>query len=93
MKKLNLKLHRRPSKPVSIRVPLDTLEQLKVVASQKELGYQSLLKLYIGEGLRRDLMEFSQDNLMAKTLTVLRKHIPDKKKVMAIERNLKKMMQ
>ncbi len=93
MKKLDLTLRRRPSKMVSIRVPKDTLEQLKLIAAQKELGYQSLLKLYIGEGLRRDLTEMSRDHLIAKTLSVLRKHIPDEKKVAKIERNLKKAIQ
>jgi hypothetical protein len=93
MKKVNITLHRRPSKMVSIRVPKDTLEQLKLIATQKELGYQSLLKLYIGEGLRRDLAETSRDHLIAKTVAVLKKHIADEKKVAAIERSLKKLAQ
>jgi hypothetical protein len=91
MKKVNITLHRRPSKMVSIRVPKDALEQLKLIAAQKELGYQSLLKLYIGEGLRRDLAEMSQASFIAKTVNVLRKHIADEKKVAAIERSLKKL--
>ncbi|MGH7596541.1 MAG: hypothetical protein ACREOI_09315 [bacterium] len=93
MKKLNLKLRRRPSKMVSIRVPEDTLAQLKSVAAQKELGYQALLKLYIGEGLRRDLAEMSQASFVAKAVNVLRRHIADEKKVAAIERSLKKLAQ
>lgn len=91
MKKADITLHRRPSKMVSIRVPKDTLEQLKVIATQKELGYQSLLKLYIGEGLRRDLAEVNRDHLIAKTVAVLKKHIADEKKVAVIERSLKKL--
>jgi hypothetical protein len=91
MKKVNLILRRRPSQMVSIRVPKDTLEQLKLVAAQKELGYQSLLKLYIGEGLRRDLTEIDRENLIAKTTAVLRRHISDEKKVAAIVRSLKKV--
>jgi ATP phosphoribosyltransferase len=93
MKKLNLKLHRRSSKMVSIRVPEDTLAQLKSVAAQKELGYQALLKLYIGDGLRRDLAAMSQASFIAKTVNVLRKHIADEKKVAVIERSLKKLVQ
>ena len=53
MKKLEIK--ERPSRMVSIRIPVDTLEQLREVATSRELGYQSLLKLYIGEGLRKDV--------------------------------------
>lgn len=93
MNKANIILRRRPSKMVSIRVPKDTLEHLKLIAMQKELGYQSLLKLYIGEGLRRDLAESSRDRIIAKTVAVVRKHIGDEKKIAAIERSLKKMAQ
>lgn len=60
---------------------------------KKELGYQSLLKLYIGEGLRRDLVENNREHLIDKTVAVVRKHIADKKKVAAIERSLKKLTQ
>ena len=91
MKKVNITLRRRPSKMVSIRVPKDTLEHLKLIATQKELGYQSLLKLYIGEGLRRDLAESSRDRIIAKTVAIVRKHFGDEKKIAAIERSLKKM--
>jgi hypothetical protein len=91
MKKVKITLRRRPSKMVSIRVPKDTLEHLKLIAAQKELGYQSLLKLYIGEGLRRDLAEISRDKIVAKTVAVVRKHIMNEKKIAAIERSLKKI--
>jgi len=84
MKKVNITLRRRPSKMVSIRVPKDTLENLKLIATQKELGYQSLLKLYIGEGLRRDLAESSRDRIIAKTVAIVRKHIMDEKKLLRL---------
>jgi hypothetical protein len=61
-------------------VQMNFIGQLKLIAAQKELGYQSLLKLYIGEGLRRDLTEIRRDHLIAKTLNVLKKPIPDEKK-------------
>lgn len=74
---------------VSIRIPLDTLEQLKKVATDRDLGYQSLLKLYIGEGLRRDVTELQKDTLLNKTENLLRKHLDDDKKVETILRKLK----
>lgn len=89
MKKL--KLTARPSRMVSIRIPLDTVEQLKRVASAKDLGYQSLLKLYIGEGLRDDLENLKKERLLSQTENVLRKHLKDDKRLNAILGNLKRI--
>lgn len=89
MKKLEIK--ERPSKMVSIRIPLDTLKDLKRVASARDLGYQSLLKLYIGGGLRNDLESLKKDALLCQTENVLRKHLNDDRKLNSILRNLKKI--
>jgi len=74
---------------VSIRIPLDTLEQLKQVAADRDLGYQSLLKLYIGEGLRRDIKELQKNTLLDQTENLLRKHLDDDKKLKTILKQLK----
>ena len=88
MKKLEIK--ERPSKMVSLRMPLDTLEQLKTVATSKDLGYQSLLKLYIGEGLRKDITTMKSQSFMNETENLLRKHLDGDRKLDTILRKLKK---
>ena len=46
----------RPMTMVSIRIPNDVIEDLKRVAPLVGLsGYQSLIKAYVGQGLRVDL--------------------------------------
>ncbi len=56
MKKKMIPTKDRPTKPITIRMPLDVLEDLKRVAPTKDLpGYQSLIKFYIRQGLRLDL--------------------------------------
>jgi predicted DNA binding CopG/RHH family protein len=54
-----LKLHLRPRavEAVSIEIPTDTLAALKKVACSRDMSYQALLKLYIGQGLRQDLAQ------------------------------------
>ncbi|MET0230039.1 MAG: hypothetical protein ABW186_03815 [Rhodanobacteraceae bacterium] len=45
----------RPMISITLRVPEDVVESLKAIAPRKGLsGYQALLKVYVGEGLRRD---------------------------------------
>lgn len=45
----------RPVTSITLRIPVDVVDSLKVIAPQKGLsGYQTLLKAYISEGLRRD---------------------------------------
>ncbi|MGB6063848.1 MAG: hypothetical protein WBG50_03510 [Desulfomonilaceae bacterium] len=56
MKKKMIPTKDRPTRPITIRMPVDVLEDLKRVAPTKDLpGYQSLIKFYIRQGLRLDL--------------------------------------
>ena len=56
MKKKMIPTKDRPTKPITIRMPLDVLEDLKRIAPLKGMsGYQALIKLYIGQCLRKDL--------------------------------------
>lgn len=53
-----LKKRLRPNRPgttITLRIPVDVVETLKAIAPAKGFtGYQTLLKSYISEGLRRD---------------------------------------
>ncbi|MFH1112386.1 MAG: hypothetical protein V1792_00565 [Pseudomonadota bacterium] len=56
MKKKMIPTKDRPTRPVTIRMPEDVLEDLKRVAPTRDLpGYQSLIKFYVRQGLRLDL--------------------------------------
>ena len=45
----------RPSTTITMRIPADVVESLKSVAPMRGFtAYQTLLKSYISEGLRRD---------------------------------------
>jgi len=50
----------RPMTSITLRIPVDVVESLKEIAPHKGFsGYQTLLKLYISEGLRRDEERYS----------------------------------
>ena len=68
----------RPMTTISIRMPEDLIEELKEFAPLRGFsGYQTLLRSYIGEGLRRDEARFSQPEIKVMSET-LRKHgIPE----------------
>lgn len=45
----------RPVTSITLRIPVDVVESMKAIAPLRGLsGYQTLLKSYISEGLRRD---------------------------------------
>lgn len=45
----------RATTSITLRIPVDVVDSLKVIAPQKGYaGYQTLLKAYISDGLRRD---------------------------------------
>jgi len=63
---------------ITMRIPVDVVESLKEIAPHKGFsGYQTLLKSYISEGLRKDEAQFSS-NPTARLIEALRKRgVPD----------------
>ena len=58
----------RPTTTITMRIPVDVVESLKTIAPARGFtAYQTLLKSYISEGLRRDESEF--DHHTARKLT------------------------
>lgn len=52
----------RPATSITLRIPVDVVESLKAIAPHKGYaGYQTLLKAYISEGLRRDEAVYADD--------------------------------
>lgn len=50
----------RPSTSITIRIPVDVVDSMKEIAPHRGFsGYQSLLKSYISDGLRRDEAQFA----------------------------------
>lgn len=70
---------------ITVRMPKDVVESMKAIAPIRGLsGYQTLLKLYLSEGLRRD--EPLLEDPMAKFIEALREQgVP----AAAIEKALK----
>ncbi len=56
----------RPMTTISMRFPADVLEDLKRVAPLRGfLGYQPLIRAYVGHGLRTDLEQLEADPVSA----------------------------
>lgn len=48
--------HLRPSsKPITLRLPLALLDRLKIRANSLDVPYQSLMKIYLEQGLQKKL--------------------------------------
>jgi predicted DNA binding CopG/RHH family protein len=43
-----------PVKSISLRLPREMLNQLKVLASKKDIPYQSLIKVYLAEKIAQE---------------------------------------
>ncbi len=64
----------RPMTTISIRMPEDVIEDLKEIAPALGFsGYQPLIRTYIGQGLRKDLVRLDGSQVQALTES-LRKH-------------------
>jgi hypothetical protein len=64
----------RPMTTISIRIPDDMIDDLKSVAPALGFsGYQPLIRAYVGQGLRKDLVRLESDPLKL-VLDGLRRH-------------------
>ena len=61
----------RPMTSITLRIPVDVVESMKTIAPQRGFaGYQTLLKAYLSDGLRRDEAQFS-NTAQARLIEVL----------------------
>ncbi len=64
----------RPVTSITLRIPVDVVDSLKAIAPHKGYsGYQTLLKAYISEGLRRDEAIHTSDTV-ERLSRALKKH-------------------
>lgn len=64
----------RPMTSITLRIPVDVVESMKDIAPKRGFaGYQTLLKAYLSEGLRRDETQFAF-SAQARLIEALKKH-------------------
>lgn len=82
----------RPMTSISLRIPEDVIEDLKEVAPSLGFsGYQPLIRVYIGQGLRRDLARLEKERSEVEALTQsLRNRGVDEKTITAAMREAKR---
>jgi hypothetical protein len=73
--KLKTRLQRpRPMAVITMRLPEDVISDLKRVAPHRGFaGYQPLIRAYVGQGLREDLVLLEHKPEISKLITSLRK--------------------
>jgi len=59
----NIHLHPQVTRPFYLAIPVDALELIKRVAANRDMSPEALLKFYIGQGLRHDLMSAEADSV------------------------------
>lgn len=68
----------RPMTSVTLRMPEDVVEDLKRIAPLLGFsGYQPLIRAYIGQGLRADLVRFEGETVSALIASLKRRGVSD----------------
>ncbi|MBD2653570.1 hypothetical protein H6G45_08715 [Synechocystis sp. FACHB-383] len=68
----------RPMTTITVRIPVDVIEDLKRVAPLLGFsGHQSLARTYIGQGLRSDLELLENDAVLALIASLKRHGVTD----------------
>ena len=69
----------RPNTTITMRIPVDVVESLKAIAPTRGFSaYQTLLKSYISEGLRRDEAEADQVTIQKLSEALRRRGVKEK---------------
>lgn len=69
----------RPVTSITLRIPVDVVDSLKAIAPRKGFsGYQTLLKAYIGDGLRRDEALYVSDTVERLARELKKRGVSDK---------------
>ena len=69
----------RPVTSITLRIPVDVVDSLKAIAPHKGYsGYQTLLKSYISEGLRRDEAIYNSDTVERLARALKKRGVSDK---------------
>jgi hypothetical protein len=64
---------------ITVRIPVDVVESLKAIAPRRGFsGYQTLLKSYIGDGLRRDEATYGTDAVERLAKALKRRGVSDR---------------
>jgi hypothetical protein len=84
-----LSFHPRETEVISLPIPKDAVVSLKQVAAQRDMSYQALLKLYIGQGLRQDLARLFGERVLETTAHVLARHLQSDEEVASIMREIR----
>lgn len=81
-----LKFRERESEEITLNIPKDVLTSLEKVAAKRDLPLHALLKLYIGQNLRRDMTNYFAGDVLEKTEQVLSRHLQSKDEISEILR-------
>ena len=69
----------RPVTSITLRIPVDVVDSLKAIAPHKGFsGYQTLLKAYISDGLRRDEAVYASDAVERLTKALKKRGVSEK---------------
>lgn len=69
----------RETTSITLRIPVDVVDSLKSIAPNKGYaGYQTLLKAYISEGLRRDEAAYSTGTVDRLARALKKRGVPEK---------------
>jgi hypothetical protein len=79
----------RPTELIAFKVPSDTLKSLQRVAVERDMSLDTLIRFYVGQGLRQDLARLFSDRVLETAAEVLARHIASEEERTEIMREIR----
>ena len=67
-----MKIYERESVDIKLNIPKDVIESLEKIAKKRDLSVESVLKFFIGQGLRKELGPKETSRLAKERLKAMR---------------------
>ena len=93
IEELTARAYPRKAETLSVLVPENVMKSLKKIADRRGTTIDALVRLYIGQCLRKDLSDLFKNTVLERTEEILRQHLSSEEEIIGIMQEIRSSYQ
>ena len=93
IEELTARAYPRKAETLSVVVPENVMKSLKEIADRRGTTIDALVRLYIGQCLRKDLSDLFKNTVLERTEEILRQHLSSEEEIIGIMQEIRSSYQ
>jgi hypothetical protein len=93
IEELTARAYPRKAETLSVLVPENVMKSLKEIADRRGTTIDALVRLYIGQCLRKDLSDLFKNTVLERTEEILRQHLSSEEEIIGIMQKIRSSYQ